>query len=172
MILNIHGFAGKSTNTNYSILTELGCSVISPQLDYEAETIEETYKKLSKLVSENDITQIVATSYGSFFGKLLSTQYNIPLLATNPCLRPDISLAAIAPEYVYKNRKAISKIVRENSCSDFSDDCFVLGDNDTVIDHSLTRNIAKKATIEVVPGGHSLETKPYTIETFRRLLQM
>lgn len=164
-VLNIHGYNGSNQNTNFKILEALKpvVEVISPQFDYITASPDYIEKCLVKLVEDNDIELVVATSFGAFFGRLLSIKYNIPIIATNPCLRPDISLKAIAPEYFNEhNSRYIEETLRTNSCKGYEGDVFILGSEDEVIDHdSITRVIAKDATFYTVSGNHHLKEDEY-----------
>lgn len=164
-VLNIHGYNGSSRNTNFKILESLEsvAEVISPQFDYITTSPEYIEKCLVKLVEDNDIELVVATSFGAFFGRLLSIKHNVPIIATNPCLRPDISLKAIAPEYFNKyNSRYVEEALRTNLSGGYNKAVFILGDKDEVIDHDyITRVIAKDATFYTVSGNHHLEEDEY-----------
>lgn len=137
-VLNIHGFDGNRINTNFRLLEK--CSslqVISPQLDYRNRNLEEIYSELSKLIEDNNVKLIVATSFGAFFGKRLANEYAIPCILTNPCFRPDISLRKIAPEFFTEEHEAtIRDWVSKQSNYNFSQDLILAGTNDEVIDHT------------------------------------
>lgn len=163
-ILNIHGYRGVKDNTNFRILNSIPDSiVISQYFDYDTTDPKSIENYLGNLIEDNNIDIIVATSFGAFFGKILSVKHKIPLMATNPCLIPDISLKAIAPEYFNEaNSRYVDGVCKINSCAGYKGDVFILGDSDEVIDHdNITRVIAKDATLYTVPGGHQLEESKY-----------
>ena len=158
-ILNIHGFDGSSENTNYKILRLLGHNVISTQLDYRSLSPNQIYNsKLYPIAKHQDIDLIVATSFGAFFGNRLSAEFNIPCIFTNPCLRPDISLRAIAPEYFScKNSKEITdwRIDQlSNKQYNYTNKTILIGTADEIIDHdSITTKEAVGAIFYRIEGG-------------------
>ena len=156
-ILNIHGYKGDKFNTNYRILTEAGHSVFSFTIDYESHDPKEIIEFLDNVILEDQINLIVATSFGAFFGKLLSIKFNIPLIATNPCLKPSESLKPIVPEANW-----ISNKEAELFAKNWVNDIFIVGKDDTVVDPAITRRIAKSATIYEVAGGHVLLESDYS----------
>ena len=164
-VLNIHGYKGSSKNTNFHILNSLNndIEVISQLFDYDTTDPSCIERYLSNLIEDNNVELIVATSFGAFFGRLLSMKYNVPIIATNPCLRPDISLKAIAPEYFNEhNSKYVEEAFRTNLSGGYNKAVFILGDKDEVIDHDhITRVIAKDATFYTVSGNHHLEKDEY-----------
>lgn len=177
-ILNIHGYGGSGQNTNYSILSSMqgNIDVISPTLDYLSFDPYSVECDLCQIVENNCVGLIVATSFGAFFGKQLSLKYNIPLIATNPCLRPEISLRKIAPEY-FSQSNSVFVEQREliASSAGYKTDVFIVGHDDEVIDHeSITKPNAVGATFHEVEGGHKLDKDIYEeilIEEVSRHLQ-
>lgn len=157
-VLNLHGYKGKYNNTNFSLLRDAGYEVISPQTEYDDFSPTEVVEMLSKIVEEEKPDLIVATSFGTFFGKILSCKYNIRLIATNPCLRPEISLKRIAPDYFKEGFESeIVKYVFSNEHRGYREDTFIIGNNDEVIDHNrITMNEAALATLITVEGKHRL----------------
>ena len=157
-ILNIHGYKGDKINTNFRILTEAGYIVTSLTIDYDSHDPDEIIDFLSNIVKERDIKLIVAASFGAFFGKILSVNLNIPLIATNPCLKPSESLKPIAPEYFADKAKAnwISNKEAELFAKNWVNDIFIVGKDDTVVNPAITRRIAKSATIYEISGSHQM----------------
>ena len=47
IILNIHGYRGNPDNASSTALKELNHEVVSPSIDYDAETPDNIYKNLS-----------------------------------------------------------------------------------------------------------------------------
>lgn len=165
-ILNLHGFRGSSNNTNCRILERMGLDVTSFQIDYERENLNELCKELATYLSLHYIHAIVATSFGSFIGKHLSIEFKLPLIATNPCLIPNVSLRRIAPEYFVgdlgrKNEETCKRWQKEHKGT-YSFDSFIIGSDDNVIDHSITYSEAAEATFYKVQGKHQLSAKQYS----------
>lgn len=162
-ILNLHGYKGSSNNTNFRIIQDAGYEVVSPQLEYDDYRPSEVVDILSRIVEKEHPDLIVATSFGTFFGKILSYRYNIRLVATNPCLRPEISLRRIAPDYFKEGFEfEIVKYVATNQSTWYTQDTFIIGDKDEVIDHrQITMNEAALSTLIVVEGKHRLNRKNY-----------
>lgn len=162
-ILNLHGYKGSYNNINFNILKDAGYEVVSPQLDYDNLRPYEVVRILSDLVEKEKPGLITATSFGTFFGKILSCKYNIRLIATNPCLRPEISLKRIAPDYFKEGFESeIVKYVFSNEHRGYKEDTFIIGNNDEVIDHNrITVNEAALANLITVEGKHRLDRKNY-----------
>lgn len=160
-ILNIHGFDGHCYNSNFQVLKKLGHDVVSPQLDYRFESPIQIMSQLLEISFSDDFDLIVATSFGAFFAKMLSIITGKHCILTNPCLRPDISLKKLAPEYfTRKNDLIIEKGVRFLwNRADYSGDIIIIGDDDEVIDHyDITLWEAFNAKFYHIPGGkHRLE---------------
>lgn len=167
VILNIHGYQGSPENTNFKILHESKLTssqdveIISPSFDYDRATAEGIFAALVDFIIDYDIDLIVATSLGAFFGKCLSSEYKIPIIATNPCLRPDISLIPFASEWVGNNFDFIKRTLQIIKDEGYSNDVFIVGDSDDVVDPRITFSEAHDATIIHVKGGHSLEAENY-----------
>lgn len=161
-ILNIHGFDGDRDNVNYRVLKSLGHEVVSFQFNYRSDWLRSIYTRLASIVSFQHFDLIVCTSFGSFLGKRLSTQFNLPIIHTNPCFKPSITLKQIAPEFfTTRHTCEIEMWEADQELYDFSKDVIIIGTDDQVIDHeAITCNIANKATFYRVQGGkHSLEEK-------------
>jgi len=163
-ILNIHGYQGSATNSNYKILNSLGCKVISLQFDYDNESPQQVYDKLFDIVESNDIDLIVGTSFGAFFAKRLSMQFQIPCILTNPCLRPDISLFNLSPKYFnkFENITTITDWVLDEVPSTFENCYIIAGTEDEVIDHSITKEMVDGKINWVQGGHHSVDPTLYS----------
>lgn len=170
-ILNIHGFDGTPNNTNAQILNEYAnekdgaVQVISVSLDYRNNSLVDVYSCIRSIAKTEHIDLIVATSFGAFVGKHLSLAFSIPLICTNPCFRPDITLNAIAPEYFegkigQLNAETVTDWRTEHHGT-YSNDHIFLGRDDNVIDSSITLNEANSNLIYLVDGGHSLPRESY-----------
>lgn len=166
-ILNLHGYNGSCENTNFSILSNevVGpeVEIISPQLDYLSTDSNIILDQLSKLVEDAEVKLIVATSFGAFFGKILSVKYQLPLVATNPCLDPAACLSQLAPEYFtdYNKKEFVAINMQANNQAGYLDNVFILGINDSIIKSELTCLQAADASFYFVEGGHQLDPTIY-----------
>lgn len=157
-ILNIHGYKGSAENSACLVLKEMGLDVISPQIDYDAESPQKILDKLKNIFTENKPDYIVGTSLGGFFALLLSAEYNIPVILVNPCLMPFITL----PEL--NHSRDVSGFIRLfGNFADIRQENIsaIIGGQDDVIDYhnSLTRKFIKNCTV-VPDGKHSGATLP------------
>ena len=161
-ILNIHGFNGKSANTNYQILKDAGYNVISFEFDYEncdPHAIEE-FLVLATRIYKIDL--IVATSYGAFFAAIVSLRTSISFIATNPCVEPLVSLRKLASSYCDANSSFFS-ISTEYLYKHYAwlNGSYILGSKDEIIDYSIAQSTFDKAVTYKVDGGHQLERDAY-----------
>ncbi len=162
-ILNIHGYNGSKFNTNFDILDDAGYTICSPQLYYNEVSPEYVEETLIEIVKENDVDLIVATSFGSFFGKIVSSKCNIPLVAANPCLRPDVTFKQIATDYLENsdNLGYIKKNIENNKKNGYKGDTFIVGNMDTVVEPDLTYSEASDAEVIIFYGGHRPNRSEY-----------
>lgn len=156
-ILNIHGYKGSAENSACLALKELGHDVISPQIDYDAESPEKILDNLRKVFIENKPCYIVGTSLGGFFALLLSIEYDIPTILVNPCLMPFVTLTELdysgdINEFI-KLFGNFSEINQNNVCA-------IIGGNDEVISyHYFTKQLIINHTV-IPDGKHSGATLP------------
>lgn len=162
-ILNIHGYKGSKFNTNFDILDDAGYTICSPQFYYNEVSPEYVEETLIEIIKENDVDLIVATSFGSFFGKIVSSKCNIPLIAVNPCLRPDVTFKQIATDYLENpaNLRYIKKNIENNKENGYKGDTFIVGNIDMVVDPILTRCEALDANVIIFNGGHRPDRSEY-----------
>ncbi|SFG54747.1 YqiA/YcfP family alpha/beta fold hydrolase [Oribacterium sp. WCC10] len=161
-ILNIHGYAGSPENTNYSILQDAGYTVISFSIDYDNCSATDVEDFLLAAARVYRVDMIVATSYGSYFANIISGKYNLPFIATNPCVNPSISLRNLTPDYCFREAKYFKSRNREYM-KNWETGIFILGNADEVIDHSITKGVVGKAKIYEVSGTHRLRRESYEI---------
>lgn len=156
-ILNIHGYKGSSENSACFALKELGFDVISPQIDYDAESPENILSSLSNVLSDSKPDVIVGTSLGGFFALVLAVEIDLPARLVNPCLMPFITL----PELGYSGDicgyiglfGSFAKINQNNICA-------ILGGQDEVISyHDFTKRVIKNHVV-YPEGKHSGATLP------------
>ena len=159
-ILNIHGFAGVAENTNYNILHEAGYNVASFTIDYERCSVLDVNEFLHASIKVFHIDLIVATSYGGFFANVLSAGFGIPFIATNPCVDPSTSIFKLAPDYYYKEARNLADLTKMYY-KNWENGVLIIGNEDEVIDHSITKKIVGKAKIYEISGGHRLSKESY-----------
>lgn len=158
-ILNIHGYKGSAENSACLVLKEMGFDVISPQIDYDAESPEKVLDDLRKIFTENKPDYIIGTSLGGFFALLLSIESEIPTVLVSPCLLPFITLSDLG----YNNDLGefeFAELFRELSKVDFQNVSAIIGEQDEIISyHKLTKTLVKNCTV-IPDGKHSGATLP------------
>ncbi len=159
-ILNIHGYAGTYENTNYTIMHEAGYKVTGFTIDYDSCQALDVENFLSSAIKVYNIGLIVATSYGSFFANILSARFDIPFIATNPCVDPSVSLLKISPEYCMREMLYFKRR-KEDYYNNWRKGIFILGNEDEVIDHTITESVIGDARKYKVQGGHKLNRFTY-----------
>ena len=151
-VLNIHGYGGRTQNFAYEALESHGCTVTSPEIDYDMTSPEMILTRLRSIIAEQDIDLLVGTSVGGFFAAALSAQLHIPAILVNPYMMPFISF----PEYTKPYVAIFGTIARLDGhlvhC--------IVGEKDELIgDHLFTKSLLENAKFRIVPGGkHSGET--------------
>lgn len=156
-ILNIHGYRGSAENSACLALKELGHDVISPQIDYDAESPEKIFDELKNIFTKNKPNYIVGTSLGGFFALLLSIEYDIPTILVNPCLMPFVTLT----ELDYSGDiNGFIKLFGNFSEINQNNVCAIIGGNDEVISyHDFTKQLISNHTV-IPDGKHSGATLP------------
>ena len=160
-ILNIHGYKGSSENSACLVLKELGYDVISPQIDYDAESPENILSLLSDVLSDSKPDVIVGTSLGGFFALVLAVETGLPARLVNPCLMPFITLPQLGYSgdicgYIGLFGK-FAKINQNNIRA-------ILGGQDEVISyHDFTKKVIKNHVVfpEGKHSGATLQLKEF-----------
>lgn len=156
-ILNIHGYKGDSENSACRALRELGLDVISPQIDYDADSPENILETLKAVLIEKKPDMLVGTSLGGFFALALAVETGLPARMVNPCLMPFITL----PELGYSGDicryigifGSFAKLEQDNICA-------IIGGQDEVISYyDFTEKIIKDHVV-YPEGKHSGATLP------------
>lgn len=157
-ILNIHGYGGSAENSACLALKELGHDVISPQIDYDAESSENIFGDIKKAVEENKPDHIVGTSLGGFFALLTAIRFNIPAALVNPCLMPFATLSELGYDgdisgfiRLFGN---FADIRQENTA-------VIIGGRDEIVSYhdTVTRKLIENCTV-IPDGKHSGATLP------------
>lgn len=158
-ILNIHGYKGSAQNSAYSALENLGCDVISPEIDYDVLTPKKTLEMLHRQIIDNEVDIIVGTSLGGFYAAVLSAQLNLPVFLVNPCLMPFMYLPKLG--YI-KDVKPYMTMFGELFKLKKHNVSTVVGGQDEIIDtHELTKSILQNSHYALIPEGkHSGATLP------------
>lgn len=167
-ILNIHGYKGSSENSACSVLKHLGFEVISPEIDYDFLSPENVLDILSQIIVDSDITYIVGTSLGGFFGAVLSARFNIPAILVNPCFLPFVTLPRL--DFSGDIRPYV-RIFPEIYDINISITSTIIGGQDEIIDyHDFTEKLLGNKNFRIVPDGkHSGATLPLE-SYFREIL--
>lgn len=178
MILNIHGLDGSCCNTNWRLLCEMfgNPHIVSPQLDYRHLYLDYVESQINSYISDilarDKLDFIVGNSFGGFIATHFSQKYEVSCILTNPCLRPDKSMRKIAPGYMnYSNRATMSywidKLQQDTKL--WKNVHIIFGDNDEVLDTSLSLKLCKEADIVTILGGHKLRGPEFEFE-FKKLV--
>lgn len=169
-ILNIHGFGGSPYNSAYSALQANNYTdIISPSIDYNAETPENIMAKLRNIIADNGIDLIVGTSLGGFFGAVLSAEKNIPVILVNPCILPFLHLPRLGFCGDIKPFVSIFGTLAKLDSSNVS--CIVGGQDEVIDTHDFTEKLLHNARFRIIPDGrHSGSTLPLK-EYFSEMLR-
>lgn len=162
-ILNIHGYKGSSHNSAYKALKALGYEVISPDIDYDALSPDETLGMLYRCAANIKVGFVVGSSLGGFYAAVLSARLGLPIILINPCLLPFLSLPKLGYE---GDIKPFISMFGELSGLDVSKTHTIVGGSDEVLDtHGFTADLLGNGHYKIIPNGkHSGETLP--LESF------
>lgn len=162
-ILNIHGYKGSPHNSAYKALKTLGYEVISPDIDYDKLSPEETLDMLCQCAENIKVGFIVGSSLGGFYAAVLSARLGLPVILINPCLLPFFSLPKLGYE---GDIKPFIPIFGELSDLDISITHTIVGSCDEVLNtHDFTASLLGDGNYKVIPKGkHSGDTLP--LESF------
>ena len=164
-ILNIHGYAGSPQNAAYAAILANGYkNIISPVIDYDAESPEDILYRLRYIIADKKIGLIIGTSLGGFFALALSAELNLPVILVNPFLMPFLTF----PEYI----KSYVSIFGTLSQIDSANVSCIVGENDEVIsDYQFTKDLLENSRFRSIPNGkHSGFTLPLK-DFFGEILQ-
>ncbi|MGN0553479.1 MAG: YqiA/YcfP family alpha/beta fold hydrolase [Oscillospiraceae bacterium] len=162
-ILNIHGYKGSSHNSAYTALKALGYEVISPDIDYDKLSPDETLDMLCRCAANIKVGFIVGSSLGGFYAAVISARLKLPVILINPCLLPFFSLPKLGYE---GDIKSFIPIFGELSDLDVSITHTIVGGCDEVLNtHDFTASLLGGGHYKVIPKGkHSGDTLP--LESF------
>ena len=158
-VFNIHGYHGDPMNSACLALKSLGCEIISPALDYDADAPEKILGRLQYIVKECRPNVIVGTSLGGFFAAVLSVRMKLPVILVNPCLMAFWHL----PKLGYTGQvQPFMQMFGELAGLEERFVSAIVGGSDEVIDtHDLTGIICGNSRYRVIPEGrHSGATLP------------
>lgn len=132
-ILYIHGFASSPNSKTVSLLKKE-----FPEFEWHTvevnHKVEESINKIENYIESNNIDYLVGTSLGGFY--TMYTKTNIPKIAINPSIRPDINLSKYIGYNEYMNKRddnESSFILSENHLVDFST---YINENSYVVDNT------------------------------------
>ena len=160
-ILNIHGYRGSGENSSFAALSALGAEMISPQMDYDAQSPDEILLFLNNLYQQNACQAIVGTSLGGFYAALLSIKHHAKTVLINPCLLPFLLLPQLNESQntlLFDYLRLFADMVK----IDKNQILAIIGEQDEVIStHDFTQNLLGKSRCICVPDGkHSGWTLP------------
>lgn len=159
-ILNIHGFASTGAGKKATLLRGWfpEADVVSPSLSHDP---TEAMRLLEGIVRERSPRMIVGTSLGGFYGFLLASRCNIPVVLINPSIEPWETL-----------KRALGKNVNQDTGVEFemtvahldalaamwnsrrarpSTVKVLLGAEDEIIDVAKTAEFYRWADLQVIP---------------------
>lgn len=159
-ILNIHGYGGSPHNAAYAALQANNCTeIVSPAIDYNAESPENILGKLRYIIADKHIGLIVGTSLGGFFASVLSAQCNLPVMLVNPCLMPFLHLPRLGFNGDIKPFVSMFGTLAKLDSSNVS--CIVGGQDEIIDTHDFTERFLQNARFRIIlDGKHSGSTLP------------
>ena len=158
-VLNIHGYHGTPQNAACAALRANGCRVISPEMDYDAQTPQQLLRMLRGIIAENGIERIAGTSLGGFFAAALSAELHLPVMLVNPCLLPFLHLPRLG--FTGDIRPFIPVFGTFSQIAPADVSCIIGADDEVIDSHDFTRNLLDNERFRVIPGGmHSGATLP------------
>ena len=168
-ILNIHGYGGNPHNAAYAALQANNwTNIISPAIDYDAESPENILGKLRYIIADKRIELIVGTSLGGFFAAVLSAEKNLPVMLVNPCLMPFLHLPRLGFHGDIKPFVSMFGTLAKLDSSNVS--CIVGGQDEIIDTHDFTENMLRNERFRIIPNGkHSGSTLPLN-EYFSEML--
>lgn len=166
MILNLHGFNGKSHNTNYKLLcnTYSEDMILSPQIDYATTSPAEILERLKKY---KNISYIVGNSFGGFYAYVLSNMCGIPCLLVNPCIPPARYIPSLVEGYTYTDE--LINLMDKNFFNQ-QPVYMILGMDDTVLSPGYTEKLLDVTKVWKINGGHSLSGNQQFYSAFTEAL--
>lgn len=163
-VLNLHGFQGRRHNFAYEAFTANGCSVISPALNYGAESPLCILSRLRRIAKVYQIQMIAGTSLGGFYAAVLSAELHLPVIMVNPFLLPFLNTPDYTAQYVALFGSLARLEQRNVSCIvGAADNC--IGSLDFV--QNLLGNKRFRIVQDGTHSGGSLPLKEYFGEVLR-----
>lgn len=158
-VFNLHGYNGSPQNAAYLALSELGCEVVSPSVDYDSAAPDTLLARFMLEVETEHPDIIAGTSLGGFFASVLSAKCHKPLITVNPCLMPFLTLPELGFEGDIKGFIKMFGLLAE---IDMDNVCAIVGGQDEVIgSHDFTRTLFGNERFHIaLEGKHSGFTLP------------
>ncbi|MBR2768729.1 MAG: hypothetical protein IKD68_07335 [Solobacterium sp.] len=158
-VLNIHGYQGSAENSAYIALQSIGCEILSPQIDYDAEEPEPILDQLSGIAEKKKIELLVGTSLGGFFAAVLSADLNLPVILVNPCMLPFLHLPRIGYQ---GDITSLIRLFGKLALIDRGKVSCIVGAEDELIDsHDFDERLFGNSRFRIIAGGgHSGATLP------------
>jgi len=126
--LYIHGLESHPKKEKLELIEQFS-KVLALHINYFESP--NTFKKLSELIVEREITHIIGSSFGGFLGFWLSEKHGLPCLLFNPA----IAIKSLDMEHEKHNDNCPLRLV-------------ILGVRDEVVDPILTINFLKEHPTE------------------------
>lgn len=169
-ILNIHGYGGDPRNAACGALSALGCDIVSPAIDYDAQTPDAVMAGLRGAIAEDrDIGVIVGTSLGGFFAAVLAAETGLPVMLVNPALLPFLNLPRLGYNGDVRPFIRLFGAVAELGTDKVN--CIVGGKDEVIDTHDFTEKLFGSGRVRIVPEGmHSGATLPLA-EYFGEILK-
>lgn len=158
-VLNIHGYQGSAENSAYIALQSIGCEILSPQIDYDAEEPEPILDQLAGIAEKKKIELLVGTSLGGFFAAVLSADLNLPVILVNPCMLPFLHLPRIGYQ---GDITSLIRLFGKLALIDRGKVSCIVGAEDELIDsHDFDERLFGNSRFRIIAGGgHSGATLP------------
>lgn len=160
-ILNLHGYGALAENTACLALKSCGFTVISPQIDYSAQSPEEILNTLLSLYETEHCEAVTGSSMGGFFSVQIAAIKQCPAVLINPCLTTFLTLPELGMQnksYILQYTELFSNLAK----LDFSKTFAIIGAKDNVIHtHGFLQYLLGESHCILVPdGGHAGSSLP------------
>lgn len=158
-VLNIHGYHGMAENAAFGALKAYGCSVISPEMDYDSISPDSNLATLGVILAEQKTDCIVGTSLGGFFAAVLAARTGLPAILVNPCLLAFYHLPTLG--YLGDTEPYIQLFGELSKLKRSQVSVIVGGSDTTVTTHHITQAMYDSPRFRIIPNGeHSGATLP------------
>jgi len=156
-VLNLHGYHASAENSVCRALRKHGYDVVSPEIDYDAQSPKEILTTLLNLYVSENCEAVAGSSMGGFFAIQAAAVKQCPAVLINPCLHAwemDFINRDFALEYV----ELFSNLSKLNLEKTFA----IIGEKDDVIkSHDFVKYLLGLEHCVLIPnGGHPGSSLP------------